>query len=273
MFLDLLMNLPLAEVAHGAAADAAKSETVGNLIATFALLVGLELVLGIDNIVVIAILVQRLPKELQNKARVLGLSLAVLFRFVALGLVVWLSNMTADLFNVFGIGFSIRDLILLAGGLYLLKQAVKEIHHVVEFKGHHPSHEEKTNGELASHAFRNAVLQIVALDIVFSLDSVITAVGLTTNLFVIITAVLVSFGAVLAYARQVGDFILAHPTLKILALSFLVTIGVTLVMESFGAHVPKGYIYLPMAFALGVELLQMRWEHNKKSKSGAGAAH
>lgn len=269
-----MFSLPLAaDAAHGAVQAANADNSIGAMIATFALLVGLELVLGIDNVVVIAILVQRLPKDLQNKARILGLTLAVVFRLLALVLVMWLSGLTDPILWK----FSVRDLILLCGGLYLLKQAVKEIHHVVEFRGHAPKVEDpglegKSTQELANHAFRNAVLQIVLLDIVFSLDSVITAVGLTTHTWVIVAAVLVSFGAVLAYARQVGEFILAHPTLKILALSFLVTIGVTLVMEGFGAHVPKGYIYLPMAFALGVELLQMRWEHNKKKRDGAPAA-
>ena len=273
MPLDFLLTLPLAEVSHGVAAAAESDSSLGGMLATFALLVGLELVLGIDNVVVIAILVQRLPKVMQNKARIIGLSLAVLCRLGALVLVIWLSGLQDDIIW----GLSVRDFILLAGGLYLLKQAVKEIHHVVEFKGHQPTAEEAaavdsaaSNPALIKKAFNAAVLQIVMLDIVFSLDSVITAVGLTSNVWVIIAAVLVSFAAVLAYARQVGDFILAHPTLKILALSFLVTIGVTLVMEGFGAHVPKGYIYLPMAFALAVELLQMRWEYNKKTKGAGG---
>jgi len=154
---------------------------------------------------------------------------------------------------------SVRDLILLAGGLFLLYKAVREIHHTVELKEEQQAAAGKLRG-----GFISVISQIVLLDIVFSIDSVITAVGLTDNLWVIILAVLLSFLAILVYAKPVGDFILDHPALKILALSFLITIGITIFMEGLHRHVPKAYIYLPMGFALLVELLQMRYEKNRK---------
>ncbi|MGE0085676.1 MAG: TerC family protein [Desulfococcaceae bacterium] len=225
-------------------------------LATLALLIGLEMVLGVDNVLVIAIFVGRLPEHLRNKARLIGLSLAMVARIVMLVLVLALANLT----NPVILHFSVRDLILLAGGLFLLYKAVKEIHHTVELKeeGEH-SEENKVSGH-----FSAIITQIVLLDIVFSVDSVITAVGLTSHIWIIITAVILSFAGLLFYARPVGDFILTHPTLKILALSFLITIGITIFMEGMHKHVPKAYIYLPMGFALLVDTLQMRYEANRK---------
>ncbi len=228
-------------------------------LATLALLIGLELVLGVDNVLVIAIFVGRLPEHLRNKARLIGLSLAMFARIVMLVLVLALANLT----NPVILHFSVRDLILLAGGLFLLYKAVKEIHHTVELKeeGEHSAEEKKAVGK-----FSAIITQIVLLDIVFSVDSVITAVGLTSQIWVIVTAVILSFMGILVYARPVGDFILKHPTLKILALSFLITIGVTIFMEGMHKHVPKAYIYLPMGFALLVDTLQMRYETNRKKR-------
>ncbi len=228
----------------------------GNALATLALLIGLELVLGIDNVLVISIMVGRLPEEVRNKARMIGLGLALVARLILLVVILWLAKMDGPIIW----DFSIRDLILISGGLFLIYKAVTEIHHTVELKEEHEL-ETKTN---TSSLFAKAITQIVILDIVFSVDSVITAIGLTDHLWVIITAVIVSFLAILAYAKQVGEFIIKNPALKILALAFLITIGVTIFIEGLHQHVPKPYIYLPMGFALGVELLQMRYSHNKK---------
>lgn len=221
-----------------------------------ALLIGLELVLGVDNILVISIFVGRLPQAERNKARILGLGFALLARVVMLAVLLWLAKLTTPLF----LNLSVRDLILLAGGLFLLYKAVTEIHHTVELK------EERHKENKARQAFAAVITQIVLLDIVFSIDSVVTAIGLTSQLWVIVAAVIVSFAAILFAAKPIGDFILERPTLKILALSFLITIGITIFMEGMHKHVPKAYIYLPMGFALLVEMLQLRYEHNKKRK-------
>ena len=223
-----------------------------------ALLIGLELVLGVDNILVIAIFVGRLPAPVQQKARVIGLVMAMFGRLVMLGLVLLLTELTAPVVA----SFSVRDLILIGGGFFLLFKAVHEIHQAVEV------HDEDASGSdaKATAGFTAVVSQIVLMDMIFSIDSVITAVGLTSKVWVIIAAVVLSFALILVFARPVGDFILHNPALKILALSFLITIGVTIFLEGMHKHVPKGYIYLPMGFALGVELLQMRYEKNRKRK-------
>jgi len=224
--------------------------------ALLSLLVGLELVLGVDNILVISIFVQRLPEAGREKARIFGLLLAMLARIFMLYLVLTLANLTDPVVT----SFSVRDLILIGGGLFLLWKAVREIHHTVEL------HEEDTIVETVTAGFVSVISQIVLLDIVFSIDSVITAIGLTNQLWIIITSVLLSFGGILFFSRVIGNFIINHPTLKILALSFLITIGVTIFMEGVHKHVPKAYIYLPMGFALAVEILQMRYERNRKRK-------
>jgi len=222
-----------------------------------ALLIGLELVLGVDNVLVIAIFVGRLPENKRQKARIIGLSLALVARIVMLAVVVALASLTRPIVA----NFSVRDLILLAGGLFLLYKAVHEIHHTVEFREEADGSAKQANAEFAS-----IITQIVLLDIVFSIDSVVTAVGLTQQLWIIVSAVVLSFVGILFFARPIGDFILRHPALKILALSFLITIGVTIFMEGLHKHVPKAYIYLPMGFALMVEMLQMRYEHNRSRK-------
>lgn len=232
-----------------------------NLIATFFLLIGLELVLGIDNILLISIITDRLPPEQRRKGRIIGLSLAFLMRcLLLLGAALLLKLSTPVLF-----GFSWKDMILIVGGGFLLFKAVKEIHHVVE--GVHA----ETEASVQRLTFASAITQIVLLDIVFSIDSVITAVGLTDNLPVIYGAVVLSFVAVLIFAGVIADFVQRHPTLKILALAFLVTIGVTLCIEGFQGHVPKGYIYLPMGFALIVELLQLRFAYNAERRKARSA--
>ena len=218
------------------------------------LLVGLELVLGVDNILVISIFVGRLPKAERNRARVFGLAVALVARILMLFILLKLAGLT----NNIVLGFSIRDIILLSGGLFLLWKAVTEIHLTVEFK------EEKQRAlQSASKSLLTVIYQIVILDIVFSIDSVVTAIGLTDKVWIIITSVIVSFMAILAFAKPIGEFIIRKPTLKILALSFLITIGVTIFMEGLHQHVPKAYIYLPMGFALFVEILQLRYEKNK----------
>lgn len=225
--------------------------------AVLSLLIGLELVLGVDNVLVISIFVGRLPESLRNRARIIGLGLALVARIAMLFILLALASLTNPLF----LDLSIRDLILLAGGLFLLWKAVTEIHHTVEFRD-----EQEPVIQNVSKSFISVISQIVLLDIVFSIDSVITAIGLTDTVWIIISAVLVSFLVVLAFARTIGDFIAERPTLKILALSFLITIGITIFMEGLHQHVPKAYIYLPMGFALFVELLQMRYEHNRKRR-------
>ncbi|OIP49445.1 MAG: hypothetical protein COZ12_02170 [Deltaproteobacteria bacterium CG_4_10_14_3_um_filter_60_8] len=227
-------------------------------LALLALLVGLELVLGVDNILVIAIFVGKLPEASRGRARFFGLALALVARVVLLLAVVALTNLTTPVLA----SFSIRDLILMAGGLFLLWKAVHEIHHTIELRD-----AEFKPGQHSK--FYQVIAQIALLDIVFSIDSVVTAVGLTNEVWIIITAVILSFVAILFFAGPVGNFILDHPALKILALSFLITIGITIFMEGIHKHVPKAYIYLPMGFALLVEMLQMRYDRNRRlSASG-----
>ncbi|MFZ4483818.1 MAG: TerC family protein [Chthoniobacterales bacterium] len=230
-----------------------------NAFGTLLLLIGLELVLGIDNVLVISIVVSRLPAAQRDRARLFGLGLALFARLGFVAGAVWLVQLTQPI--VPGWTASWRDVALIAGGLFLLWKAVREIHHVVELKENH-------EGAVAASAFRAAIVQIVLLDMVFSLDSVITAVGLTPNLLIIAFAVIVSFLVILAYAKPIGEFILERPALKILALAFLVTIGVTIFLEGLHQHVAKAYIYLPMGFALSVELLQMRHAANKRRRGG-----
>ena len=235
---------------------------MGDALALLALLIGLELVLGVDNILVIAIFVGRLPAEKRDSARLTGLAFALVARIGMLIALLSLANLT----NTVLLDFSVRDLILISGGLFLLYKAVKEIHHTVEAK------EEGGGPNMVMGGFASVIGQIVLLDIVFSIDSVITAIGLTDQVWIIISSVVVSFVAILFFARPIGEFILQHPAIKILALSFLITIGVTIFMEGLHKHVPKGYIYLPMGFALLVEILQMRYEHNRKKVPAAGEA-
>ena len=232
-------------------------------IALLALLIGLELVLGVDNILVISIFVGRLPESQRNTARIVGLAVALLARILLLFILLQLASLT----NNVVLHYSVRDIILLIGGLFLLWKAVKEIHHTIELIDDHQSH--------AENGYRNfigIISQIVLLDIVFSIDSVITAIGLTDKIWIIITSVITSFLAILAFAKPIGDFILERPSLKILALSFLITIGVTIFIEGMHKHVPKAYIYLPMGFALFVEMLQLRYESNKRKRAGLAAA-
>jgi predicted tellurium resistance membrane protein TerC len=214
----------------------------------------LEIVLGIDNIIFISILAGKLPKDQQPKARKLGLSLALITRILLLCSITWLMKLTTDLFTlpVLKEGISGKDLILLVGGLFLIGKSVMEIHEKLEGEEGH------ANPIKGKAQFTAVIIQILLLDIVFSLDSVITAVGMADNIGVMIAAVVIALGVMLVFAGSISDFVNRHPTLKMLALSFLILIGVTLVGESLGQHIPKGYIYFSMAFAFGVEMLNLK---------------
>ena len=217
-------------------------------------LTSLEIVLGIDNVIFISILASKLPIEQQAKARKLGLTLALVTRILLLMSITWLMGLTRPLFTlpIIGHGLSGRDLILLIGGLFLIGKSVVEIHDKLEGEDGH------ANPTRAVASFSAVIVQILLLDIVFSLDSVITAVGMANNLWVMVAAVVIALGVMLAFAGAISDFVNRHPTLKMLALSFLILIGVTLVGESLGQHIPKGYIYFSMAFAFLVEMLNLR---------------
>ncbi len=214
-------------------------------------LTALEIVLGIDNIVFISILVGRLPEHQRPKARLIGLSLAMLTRILLLLMLAWIMKLTAPLFMVFSEEISGRDIILLAGGLFLLAKSTLEIHNSLEINPE--THEVK-----ATATFLSIVIQIAILDIVFSLDSVITAVGMAQHVEVMIIAIIIAVLVMMMAAGAISDFIDKHPTIKMLALSFLVLIGVALIAEGIDLHIPKGYIYFAMAFSLGVEMLNMR---------------
>lgn len=221
-----------------------------------ATLTALEIVLGIDNIIFISILVGRLPKPQQQSARVLGLGLAMLTRILLLLSLAWVMGLTAPLFAVLDYEISGRDLILLGGGLFLLWKSTHEIHTSLE------GDEEQTGAGAAKAAFVSTLIQIAIIDIVFSLDSVITAVGMASHLPVMVLAIVMAVGVMMFAARPIAEFVDHHPSIKMLALSFLIVVGIALVGEGLGFHIPKGYIYFAMAFSLGVEMLNIR--HRKK---------
>ena len=216
-----------------------------------ATLTALELVLGIDNVIFISILVDKLPPDRREFARKIGLFAAMFMRIGLLMMLAWIVGLTEPLVSVLGKGFSGRDLVLMFGGLFLLWKSVGEIHETLE-----GGHEQKKGRAHAS--FGAVIVQIMLIDIVFSLDSIITAVGMVDEVAVMIAAVIVSVGLMMLFAGSIGRFVSAHPTIKMLALSFLVAIGVVLIAESFGTHVPKGYIYSAMAFSVIVEMLNLR---------------
>ena len=226
-------------------------ELTPDLAAVFLTLFVLELVLGVDNVIFISILASKLPREQQAKARNLGLSLAMVMRVGLVFLAGWIITLKEEVVQFAGMGFSIKDFILIFGGLFLVYKAVHEIHQKLE--GAEDHHETGA----AAAGFGSVLAQILALDIVFSLDSVITAVGMTENMIVIITAVVASFGIMLFASRFIFAFVNQHPTVKMLALSFLLLIGVFLIAEGFGYHIDKALIYGPMAFAILVEALNL----------------
>jgi predicted tellurium resistance membrane protein TerC len=221
-----------------------------------ATLTALEIVLGIDNIIFISILVGRLPPDKRDIARRLGLGLAMGSRIALLMALAWIMRLTEPLFSVFGQEVSGRDLILIGGGLFLLWKSVHEIHNSLE--GESDSGHEGSAAAAAQVSFVGVLVQIAVIDIVFSLDSVITAVGLADDIMVMVIAIIAAVGVMLFAAKPIGDFVDAHPTIKILALAFLVLVGVTLIAEGFGTHVPKGYIYFAMAFSFAVEMINIR---------------
>lgn len=217
----------------------------------FFTLFALELVLGIDNIIFISILAGKLPKEQQQKARITGLGLAVFTRILLLMSLSWIIGLTEPLFAIFGNEFSGRDVILLLGGLFLIFKSTLEIHHKLEGV-------EGSQSNTVAHSFNAVIFQILLLDIVFSLDSVITAVGMVSQLSVMVAAVIASTLVMIFSAKSISDFVDAHPSLKVLALSFLLMIGFTLIVESFQVHIPKGYVYFAMAFSILVEMLNIK---------------
>jgi predicted tellurium resistance membrane protein TerC len=224
-------------------------------------LTALEIVLGIDNLVFIAILAARLPAEQQNRARQIGLALALLTRLALLASIAWIIGLTRPLFELFGHPVSWRDIVLVAGGLFLLYKGTREIHHTLEAE--EPAGEEP---ERRRTSFVGVVMQIMLLDIVFSLDSVITAVGMANTLWVMATAIIIAVAIMLAASGPLAEFVQRHPTVKMLALSFLMLIGMTLIADGAGLHVPKGYIYAAIGFSVGVEALNQLAARRRRSR-------
>ncbi len=227
-----------------------------SLIALFTLTV-LEIVLGIDNIIFISILSSKLPKEQQNKARLTGLALAMISRILLLFSIVWIMKLTLPLFSVFGQEISGKDIILVGGGLFLIGKSTFEIHDKLEGGEGHLSGK-------GTKSFANVIIQIILLDVVFSLDSVITAVGMARELIIMVLAVIIAVGVMMISSKSISDFVENHPTVKMLALSFLLLIGVSLIAEGFEQHIPKGYIYFAMAFSVFVEMLNLKMKSKAK---------
>ncbi|MBI6684635.1 TerC family protein [Pseudomonas viridiflava] len=220
--------------------------------AAFFTLTALEIVLGIDNIIMISILVGHMPKAMQPRTRIVGLALAMVTRILLLLSITWVMRLTDDLFSVLGKGFSGRDLILFCGGLFLLWKSSQEIYHGLE------GEEEGATPKGGNGQFFYTIIQIAILDIVFSLDSVITAVGMVSDIPVMIAAIVTAVLVMMLCSGAISDFINRHPSLKMLALSFLILVGTVLIADAFDVHVPKGYVYFAMAFSLGVETINIR---------------
>lgn len=236
------------------------------LIVSFVTLTFLEIVLGIDNIVFISIVGSRVAPADQNKVRVIGLSLALVGRVLLLLAINWIIGLTNPFFHVNDFAVSFRDVILITGGMFLIGKSTSEMHKKIEGIEH-------TEKKPKILSLRSAVIQIFVLDLVFSLDSVITAIGLIDNVVVIVAAILIALVVMLVFSKRISDFINDHPAMKLLAISFLLMIGTVLVIEGLHVHVPKGYIYFAMAFALGVELLNMRINrHAKKTPRVKGVS-
>jgi len=224
----------------------------------FFTLTALEIVLGIDNIIMISILVGRMPKAMQPRTRLFGLALAMVTRILLLLSISWVMSLTVDLFRVFDQGISGRDLILFCGGLFLLWKSSTEIYHGLE------GEDESGDAPKGSGQFIGTVIQIAIIDIVFSLDSVVTAVGMVSHLPVMIAAIIAAVLVMMAASGTISEFIDRHPSLKLLALSFLIVVGTVLIADSFDVHVPKGYVYFAMAFSLAVEMLNIRMRRARK---------
>jgi predicted tellurium resistance membrane protein TerC len=221
-------------------------------------LILLEVVLGLDNIVFISIVAGRLPREQQKKARRLGLILAMFLRLGLLGLISLILKLEGNLFTVFNVGISGKDLILIAGGVFLLYKASKEIYHKME------GEQGDASKDIKAVSFRSVIIQILILDLVFSVDSIITAIGMVDQLWIMYASVIVSVGIMLFASEPISHFINKHPAFKMLALSFLLLIGMSLIGEGLDFHIPKGYIYFSMAFSLFVDLIQMRVHKTKE---------
>jgi predicted tellurium resistance membrane protein TerC len=221
-------------------------------------LTALEIVLGIDNVIFISVIVSRIPEPQATRARQIGLLLALAFRIVLLSLLVWLIGLTEDVFTVAGLAFSWRDLILIGGGLFLIAKATHEIHQEVE------AEEANEKAGSAKNAFFWVILQIIVIDVVFSLDSIITAIGMAQDLPIMIAAVMIACLIMYLSSGPVADFISHHPTTKMLALAFLVLIGVALVADGFKFHIPRGYIYFAIAFAAAVEFFNVLAKQNRR---------
>lgn len=219
---------------------------------SLATLTALEIVLGVDNIIFISILVGRLPESQRQYGRIIGLGLAMLTRILLLMSLAWMMKLTAPLFTLFNQEISGRDLILLIGGLFLIIKSFREIKEAINHQEHHNS--ESKN----KVSYLGVLIQVAVLDIVFSLDSVITAVGMASHLPVMILAIIIAVGVMMFAAKPIGDFVDTHPTLKILALAFLVLVGISLIAESLDIHIPKGYIYFAMGFSVVVEMINIR---------------
>lgn len=222
----------------------------------------LEIVLGVDNVVFIAILTDKLPEEKRGKIRTIGLLLAMVMRLILLALAYLIVQLTTPLFTVMDREITGKSILLIVGGLFLIGKATLEIHHLIESveqgKATEPDIEKRPGMHRKAVSVASVLTQVLLLDLVFSLDSVITAVGMTTNYWIMSTAVVISIGVMLAFAGPIARFVRTHPTMKNLALSFLVLIGVLLVAEGIGQHFPRGYVYFAMAFAIGVELINMK---------------
>jgi predicted tellurium resistance membrane protein TerC len=272
MLMDLALTLPtfalaLADAPAPTPAGTAELFTIANLIAVITLS-AMEIVLGIDNVVFVAIIAGRAKPEDRDRVRKIGLMLGVVLRIVLLFSIGWIASLTEPLFTVMEKGFTGKDLVLLCGGIFLLYKSVKEIHHKVEGIGEHPA----TAGAQVGITFGSAIAQIAVIDLVFSLDSVITAVGMVQNIWIMVIAVLLSAVVMITSSGPIARFVDRHPTIKMLALSFLILIGVMLVAEGCGQHFNKGYIYFAMAFSLAVELLNMKIRSKTLANQAAKSA-
>ncbi len=235
-----------------------------NVWAAFVTLTAMEIILGIDNIVFISVIVNKLPAEQAERARKIGLALALIFRIILLMFLTWIIGLKAEVFSVFGQGFSWRDIILIAGGLFLLYKGTAEIHEEIEGET-----EEEQAGKLASAAFATIVGQIIIVDMVFSVDSIVTAIGMAEHVEVMIAAVIIAIGVMYVASGAIADFIRRHPTTKMLALSFLLLIGVSLVADGMGFHIPRGYIYAAMGFSVLVETINVLASRRKRKRTGS----
>ncbi|GAB6387863.1 TerC family protein [Stutzerimonas marianensis] len=235
-----------------------------------ATLIAMEVVLGIDNLIFISILTNKLPEQHRERARRIGIGLALIMRLGLLGTVAWIVQLTEPVIELFGQAFSWKDMILIAGGLFLLWKATKEIHHSMDPTPGGDMFEGKAVGTTVTMSFGSAIAQIVLLDLVFSVDSIITAVGMTDHVAIMVIAVIVAVTVMLVAANPLANFINENPTVVMLALGFLLMIGMTLIAEGFGAHVPKGYVYAAMAFSAAIEALNMLARRAKRRQMEAG---